>query len=125
MRIPALKTSGIIILLALSLAGSAQKTDKVFLKNGDVVTGEIKSLKLAKLKFDMNGPGTISIKWEEIVHVTSDKMFQVTLQNGQVLITKLDTFFFEKQRVDLDDIVEIVQIKKKFLKRLQGDVNVG
>jgi hypothetical protein len=58
MRIPALKISGIIILLNFCLIGYAQKTDKVFLKNGDVVTGEIKSMKLAKLTFDMNGPGT-------------------------------------------------------------------
>ena len=104
--------------------GWRQKTDKVFLKNGDVVTGEIISLKLAKLSFDMNGPGKISIKWEEIVQITSDKIFQVSLQDGSVLITKLDTFFFEKH-VILDDIVEIVQIKNKFLKRLEGDINLG
>lgn len=125
MRLPALNIPGIIILLALSLPASGQKTDKVFLKNGDVVTGEIKSLKLAQLKFNMNGPGTISIKWEEIVSVISNKTFQVTLQSGSVLLTKLDTFFFRKQKVDLDDIVEIVQIKKKFVKRLQGNFNVG
>ena len=106
------------------MVGMGQKTDKVFLKNGDVVTGEIISLKLAKLSFDMKGPGKISIKWEEIVQITSDKIFQVSLQDGSVLITKLDTFFFEKH-VILDDIVEIVQIKNKFLKRLEGDINLG
>jgi hypothetical protein len=125
MRTPALMISGIIMLLAFNLVGVAQKTDKVYLKNGDVVTGEIKSLKLAKLKFDMKGPGVISIKWEEIVRITSDKTFQVTLQNGQVMLAKLDTLFFESQHVRLDDIVEIVQIKNKFLKRLEGDIDLG
>jgi hypothetical protein len=107
------------------LMGLGQKTDKVFLKNGDVVTGEIKSLKLAKLSFDMNGPGMISIKWEEIVRITSNKTFQVTTQNGQVLLTKLDSLFFETQKIKLDQIVEIVQIRNKFLKRLEGDINLG
>jgi hypothetical protein len=41
-----------------------QKTDKVKLKNGDNITGEIMSMKLGRLSFDMDGPGTISIKWE-------------------------------------------------------------
>ena len=124
MHSPVLKIPLVIVLLSFHLLGMAQKTDKVFLKNGDVVTGEIISLKLAKLSFDMNGPGKISIKWEEIVQITSNKIFQVSLQDGSVLITKLDTFFFEKH-VILDDIVEIVQIKNKFLKRMEGDVNLG
>lgn len=125
MHTSVLKIPLIIVLLAFQLPGMAQKTDKVFLKNGDVVTGEIKSLKLAKLSFDMKGPGVISIKWEEIVRITSDKIFQVSMQNGSVLITKLDTFFFKKEDVSLNEIVEIVQIKNKFFKRLEGDINIG
>ena len=61
--------------LLLVIAGSnalAQKTDKVYLKNGDIITGEIKSMKLAMLSFKMDGPGTISIKWEEVVGLKSD-----------------------------------------------------
>ena len=103
----------------------AQKTDKVYLKNGDVVTGEIKSMKLAKMSFDMNGPGIIDIKWEEIIRLISYKTFQVALQDGQILVTKLDSTFFETQKIGLDEIVEIIQIKNKFLQRLQGDVNLG
>ncbi|HTE24613.1 DUF481 domain-containing protein [Flavitalea sp.] len=125
MRTIATRVSLIIISLTLSLTGVAQKTDKVFLKNGDVITGEIKSMQLAKLSFDMNGPGIISIKWEEVVQVRSVKTFQVTLQKGDVLLVKLDSLFFTSQHVNLDDIVEIVQIKNTFFKRLSGDVNFG
>ena len=107
------------------MVSHAQKTDKVFLKNGDVVTGEIKSMKLAKMSFDMNGPGIISIKWEEIVKLISDKIFQVSMQNGMVLVTKIDSLFFETYKVTMEEIVEIIQIKNKFLKRMSGDVNVG
>ena len=125
MQIPAHKIFGTVILAVTCLVTHAQKTDKVFLKNGDVVTGEIKSMKLAKLNFDMNGPGIISIKWEEIVRLTSDKMFQVSMQSGEVLVTKLDSSFFETKNIRLDDIVEIVPIKNKFIKRLSGDINLG
>lgn len=125
MRTGVLKIFATIILLTAHQLVLAQKTDKVFLKNGDVVTGEIKSLKLAKLNFDMNGPGIISIKWEEIVRLMSVKTFEITLQNGQVIIAKLDSLFFESRHVKLDEIVEIVQIKNKFLKRLEGNVNLG
>ena len=122
---PVWKLYGLIILLILSLSGMAQKTDKVYLKNGDVITGEIKSLKFAKLSFDMDGPGLVQIKWEFIVKVTSDKKFQVTMRNGDVLITKVDSLFFETKHAGLNDIVEIVQIKDKFLQRLDGDINLG
>lgn len=125
MRIPALKISGTIILLTVCVMGYTQKTDKVLLKNGDLITGEIKSMKLAKLSFDMSGPGIISIKWEEIVKLRSDKTFQVTTQGGQVLLTKLDTVFFETQQVGVNDIVEIVKIRRNFWKRLSGDINLG
>ena len=125
MRTTALKISGTIILLTFCLLGLAQKTDKVYLKNGDVVTGEIKNMKLAKLSFDMNGPGIISIKWEEVVQLRSNKTFQVALQDGQILLTKLDSVFFETQNIRLDEIVEILQIKNMFWKRLYGDVSLG
>ena len=122
---PVWKLYGLIILLILSLSGMAQKTDNVYLKNGDVITGEIKSLKFAKLSFDMDGPGLVQIKWEFIVKVTSDKKFQVTMRNGDVLITKVDSLFFETKHAGLNDIVEIVQIKDKLLQRLDGDINLG
>jgi hypothetical protein len=125
MHIPAVKISGLIILLTISLAGLAQKTDKVFLKNGDILTGEIKSLKFAKLSFDMDGPGLIQIKWELIVQIKSDKKFQIIMRKEEVLVTSLDSIFFESKHARLDDIVEIVQIKDRFLKRLDGDLNVG
>lgn len=115
----------LILSFGLAFHGQAQKTDKVFLKNGDVITGEIKSMKLAKLSFDMNGPGIISIKWEEIVRLTSNKTFQVSMRNGEVLITTLDSFFFESKHVRVDDIVEILQIRNRFVKRLEGDINLG
>jgi hypothetical protein len=120
-----LKITGVIILLTVSLVMSAQKTDKVLLKNGNTVTGEIKNMKFAKLSYDVDGPGTISIKWEHVIKISSDKTFQVTMQNGDVLITKLDSIFFDQPSITLDSIIEIVRINDKFLQRLDGSINLG
>ncbi|HEV8272604.1 MAG TPA: DUF481 domain-containing protein [Chitinophagaceae bacterium] len=120
-----LKIIGIIILLMASLVGLAQKTDKLLLKNGNQITGEIKNMKFAKLSFDMDGPGTISIKWEHVVKITSDKKFQVTMQNGDVLITRLDSSFFDQPATTLDSIIEIVRIQDKFMQRLDGSIDLG
>ena len=125
MRRRGLKIFGLIILLTISMIARAQKTDKVSLKNGDVVTGEIKSLKFAKLSFDMTGPGIIHIKWEEITKIRSGKTYQVTLNNGEVLITSLDSMFLQRPQTSLNDIVEIVRIRQKFLKQLDGDISLG
>lgn len=125
MRPSVLKITKLTLLLLISFAGLGQKTDKVLLKNGDLITGEIKNMKFAKLSYDVDGPGTISIKWEHVVKIRSDKTFQVTMQNGDVLITRLDSLFFEQPSVTLDSIIEIVRIKDQFLQRLDGIINLG
>ncbi len=51
----------------------AAKTDVVVLINGNVVTGEIKSLDFAELRYSTDSMGTASIEWEEIVSLTSDQ----------------------------------------------------
>jgi hypothetical protein len=73
----------------------------------------------------MDGPGTISIKWEHVVKITSDKTFQVTMQNGDVLITRLDSSFFDQPATTLDSIIEIVRIQDKFMQRLDGSIDLG
>ena len=51
----------IIGFLSLS-AQAAPKTDIIIFKNGDKLTGEIKSLKRGKLSFNTDATGTISIE---------------------------------------------------------------
>lgn len=115
----------ILVLSAFNFRLFGQKTDKVHLKNGDILTGEIKSLKFAKLSFDMTGPGLIQIKWEEITDLKSTKKLQITLKKGEVFVTSIDSLFIQNKEIKLEDIVEIVQIKDQFLKRLDGDANLG
>lgn len=125
MHTPALKIAALIIAFIVSATAMAQKTDKVYLKDGDSFTGEIYYLKYAQLNFNMTSTGTVNIKWVEVVKLSSDKTFQVTLQHGQIFIAKLDSVFFEKNNLLLDEIAEIVQIKDNFFRNLVGSVGLG
>jgi Protein of unknown function, DUF481 len=115
----------ISIFLGLCQFGVSQKTDKVKLKNGDIITGEIMSMKLGKLTYKTDGAGTVSIKWEEVTGMTSNKVFEFTLRDGTLSVSTLDTLFQKYHLKSLDDITEIIPIKDRFLKRLSGDVNLG
>jgi hypothetical protein len=80
-------------------------------------------MKFAKLLIDVDGPGKIDIKWEFIVKIVSNKTLQITLRDGEVYVTTIDSLFSEVPYVMLSDIVEMVRIKDKFIKRLDGSVN--
>jgi hypothetical protein len=82
-------------------------------------------MKFAKLLIDVDGPGKIDIKWEYIVKIESNKTLQITLRNGEVYVTTMDSLFSVVPYVMLSDVVEIVRIKDKFIKRLDGSVNLG
>jgi len=122
---PLIITAFLFVLTGCCLVGRGQKTDKVHLKNGDILTGEIKSMKLGLLSYSMDGPGTISIKWEEVIKISSDKIFEFTLKRGNLVVTTLDSLYKLYHITSLDEIVEIIPIKDRFLARLIGDVNLG
>ena len=115
----------ILIFYTLCQYSMGQKTDKITLKNKDVVTGEVMSMKFGKLTYKTDGAGTISVKWEEVTAITSNKVFELTLRNGTLAVCTIDSLFKRYQVSSLDDIVEIIPIKDRFLKRLSGDVNLG
>ena len=75
------------LLIALSCiwvlpASAAPKTDTVIFKNGDKLTGEVKSLKRGRLSLNTDATGTISIEWDKIAGVISDQHIQVETTSG-------------------------------------------
>jgi hypothetical protein len=78
-------TQLVLLLLALVLSpcGWAAKTDIVYMKNGDRITGEVKNLSRGQLEFSTDSMGTIFIEWEDILEVVSDTGQSVELTNGQ------------------------------------------
>ena len=76
----------VIALLLWAVVGTAaEKTDVVYLRNGDRVTCEIKNLQRGQLKVKTDSIGTIYIEWKDIVRVTSKELYVVELEDGSRL----------------------------------------
>jgi hypothetical protein len=124
-QIQLLKYIFLLVLTLSRFSAMGQKTDKLVLLNGDTLTGEILSMKLGMLTYKMDGPGTISIKWEYITLLKSNKVLEFTLRNGEIVVSTLDDLFSSHNLKSLDEIIEIIPIKDRFLKRLVGNVDLG
>ena len=113
---------------------AATKTDIIELVNGDRITCEIKKLDRGKLTVKTDGLGTISIEWDDIVHITSKARYDVELASGQRTFGSLGRG--DKRTVDivegshterlaLGDIVRIVPLGVTFWRRLDGSISAG
>lgn len=125
-------------LFAITLCASparAQKTDVLILSNGDQVTGEIKELTRGKVRFKTDPMGTVYIKWQDIVSITSDKVFEVELSSGQKLFGSMrpspepgqDEIVTGKTLIGVRhlSIVRVTPIKDTFWSRLDGSIDLG
>jgi hypothetical protein len=125
-------------LVVLTLAtGSvwAAKTDIVYFKNGDRITGEVKGLELGKLEFSTDHMGTVYIEWEDIEEVISTTGQAVELTNGQRFYGPLA--MAENQHmvlvntdsgtvsVSTDDIINMYPVESSFWDRLDIYANFG
>lgn len=122
-------------------AASAPKTDKVTLENGDVITGELKSLERGMLRVGTDSMGTLDIEWEEVVAVTSDQDLLVETVDGTryfgSLVASDDPTLIKVRVADADDedaelhevikseVVLITPIEKKFGAKLKVNLNLG
>lgn len=133
-----LRSIGWRLLPALLLAGTvhaAPKTDVLILRNGDHLTGEIKSLDRGKLSFDMDATGTIGIEWEDVARLVSQQRLQVETQSGDYYLGPLADAESDGQlRVVADegtadlpllDVVRMTPIEGDWLSRLDGDISAG
>jgi hypothetical protein len=128
------------LLAAAAFAGSAapllaQKTDTLIVRNGDVMTGEIKEFQRGKVKFSTDAAGTIYVKWTRVLTAETDKTFEIGLEDGTThfgslalgdephqvkLVIARDTFVIATQKV-----VRMQRIKETFWKRLDGNIDLG
>jgi len=129
--------AAILVFLCLPLAAQAAKTDVVVLINGNSVTGEIKSLDFAELRYSTDSMGTVSIEWEEIVSLTSDQSLQVEVASGTRYFGNLVPASAEGmiavgrgenvQELDLSHVIRITPIEtdEKIWQRLEGSIKFG
>ncbi len=116
-------------------ASAAPKTDIVFFKNGDKLTGEIKSLKRGRLNLNTEATGTIGIEWEQISGVVSNQDIQVETaigiryfgkltisEKGSEIIVVTDS---GPQSLDAERVIVMEPIEGRGIHALDVDLTVG
>jgi len=113
---------------------SAQVQDTVTLRSGNLVVGEIKSLRRGNLSFDTEEMDIVKIDWDDIAFLTSSDIFEVTLVSGAELFGSLqsaDTAVLvivgtaSADTVPFEDVIEIGPIEAGFFARTNGFVDLG
>jgi len=125
----------LLLLIAFGTSAWAAKTDIVVLKNGDRITGEVKTLERGKLTFSTDTMGTVYIEWEDIQEVFSTVGQAIELTNGQRFYGPLAkaeneemmTVKTEQGPVGLSttDIVAMYPVEASFWDRLDVSADLG
>lgn len=113
----------------------AQKIDTLVHINGNVMTGDFKSLSYGVVTWKMDGMGTISFEQPKISTIRSNKQFEVKLKNGLVYYGSFDTSDLDrkvnilltngKELVSIEEIVEVFPIRRSFWLRTSGNFSLG
>jgi len=78
-----------IFIAAFSLSVCPVQADEVYLKNGDLITGEVGTSEDGKLIVETSYAKKIKVKWDEVVCVTSDKEVTLLLKNKEKLVGRV------------------------------------
>jgi Protein of unknown function, DUF481 len=123
------------VLLFSAAPALAQKTDVIETTGGDRFTGEIKSYSEGRLLIAARDAGDVKIKWNRIVSIRSDKMFDVEISDGTHLLGSLApsdppgkfVVVGETGSVTLEfsAVVLLEPIYQDFWRRLDGSVDLG
>ncbi len=127
----------LVALLSALPAGiaAAQTNDRVVIRNGDELTGEVKSLAAGRLRFKTAATDTIDVEWDHVVVVTSGLFFEVVSNDGRrfygallepedpgTLRVGTDTAAVS---LPLGRVAQIERIRQTFWSRLKGSVDLG
>lgn len=117
---------------------AAPKTDVVILKNGDHITGEVKTLEYNQLKLSTDHMGTIYIEWDKIAAIKSSQYLLLERTDGrryfgQLVLGEADSQLRLKRSADepaeLVDMATIVHAQPieggNVFDRLDGYVSAG
>jgi hypothetical protein len=129
------------MLLLATPALARQQSDVIIMKNGDRLTGEIKSLESGVLLFSVPYiDGNCSVRWDMVDHLESKQLFVVIMEDGSVYTGTLQTAEVAAGRpmriqisegsaraktVEQSQIVQAIQTSNRFWQRFNGDINSG
>jgi Protein of unknown function, DUF481 len=134
---------GGLLVAAMAVAGSgllpaaaaAADTDTVVLRNGDRISGEIKSLDSGRLELKTVSLSTIYVEWDKVVSLTAVGVYEVETREGGryvgrpgpaapgrmgLALDRGETLVF-----DLLTVVRMRRIKDVWWRRLSGNVSLG
>jgi len=113
----------------------AQKTDTILLTNGDELTGEVKYMEFAQIKFSTSAMSNIYIEWDSVAYINSAKSFKIEDKYGNYWFGTLSTdttinqlvikFDSSSYYVEIDNVVRIIPIKHSVWERLVLSVDLG
>jgi len=122
-------------LVLFTVQSPAQKTDTVYLQNGDRITGEVKKFEDGLLFLKTDAMQTIEIEYDRIFTVYSSKFFEFRTTSGYryygTMLNSPDTGSIDIVLINdtvpkpLWDIVQITSMKNQFWQKIDGSVDVG
>lgn len=135
-RFPANLTAWAFAAIAIlpALAHAREKTDIVFLDNGDRVTGEIKQLNRGILQLSTNDIGTINIEWEDVDSLSSVYQFRVEDNSGikyfgAIFLTRAGELQViqggQVEEALHANVVTITPLEASFWQQLDGSISIG
>jgi hypothetical protein len=123
------------ILLLPVPAWARPKVDRVVLRNGDGLLGEVVSLLHGRLTFKTDSMGTITIEWPDVVAIDTKYQFTIETTDGQKLEGALGTapdsssLIIEGPRGEMkigrSEIAQLTQLDRIFWNRIDGSFSVG
>jgi len=111
--------------------------DSIKLTNGNIIIGEIKSMDKSVLIFKTPySDSDFKIKWHKVIEIYSDRVFIISLTDGQRIHSSINSDAIDKKKVMLDageqsfsetlnSIIFLEPIGKNFFSRLTVDVDFG
>lgn len=134
-------TLSILLTLTCGLTAAARNDDDVVvLKNGDHLTGEIKSLQRGELRVKADYMAeSVRLDWSRVERLESKSTFMISLVNGKLFTSVIrllpsnsdDVANFvigsasDAIRVQQLDVIRILPAEAGFFKRLEGSIHFG
>ena len=125
----------VLIVLLSAPALARDKTDIVWLTNGDRITGEIRQLEHGKLQVDTDSLGQVNVEWDDVSRIASDYQFQFERTDGTRITGTVQkapdqheiTLVDDEQTVSFahENVIRISQIEDTFWDRLKGSLTFG
>jgi len=119
------------------LDDSGQYSDRIHLKNGDVITGNLKELDRGKLRLKTRTMDTVFINWVDIESIDSDKYLRIENADGSFSYGTIQHSDLEAGLVVEDhgqetelpilsvSTIQPIRVDESFWRRLEGDASAG